>query len=175
MIKTPRLIIAPLTKSDCADIHYKNSFSEVAAFNTIEIPKNLKVTEDFLQPLFKPQQVENGQQLGWSIRLLKENTFIGELGMRVSSPKYNKGEIHYSLIPAFWNKGYATEAVQAILKHGFETLNLHRIEAGVATQNLKSIKLLEKVGMTREGMHRKILPIRGQWIDNFSYAILVED
>lgn len=95
--------------------------------------------------------------------------------MRVSSPKYNKGEIHYSLIPAFWNKDYATEAVQAILKHGFETLNLHRIEAGVATQNLKSIKLLEKVGMTREGMHRKILPIRGQWIDNFSYAILVED
>lgn len=172
MIKKPRLIIAPLTKSDCADIHYKNSFSEVAAFNTIGIPKNLKVTEDFLQPLFKPQQVE---QLGWSIRLLKDNTFIGELGKRVSTPKFNKGEIHYSLIPEFCNKGYATDAVQAILKHGFETLNLHRIEAGVTSQNLKSIKLLEKVGMTREGMHRKILLIRGQWIDNFSYAILVED
>jgi len=113
--------------------------------------------------------------LGWSIRLLKDNTFIGELGKRVSTPKFNKGEIHYSLIPEFCNKGYATDAVQAILKHGFETLNLHRIEAGVTSQNLKSIKLLEKVGMTREGMHRKILLIRGQWIDNFSYAILVED
>jgi len=45
----------------------------------------------------------------------------------------------------------------------------------VATQNLNSIKLLEKVGMTREGMHRKILPIRGGWIDNYSYAILEED
>ena len=175
MIKTPRLIIAPLTKSDCADIHYKNSFSEVAAFNTIGIPKNLKVTEDFLQPLFQPQQVENGQQLGWSIRLLKDNTFIGELGMRVSTPKFNKGEIHYSLIPEFWNAGFASEAVQAILEYGFNTLNLHRIEAGVATQNKNSIKLLEKVGMTREGMHRKILPIRGEWTDNFSYAILKED
>jgi len=175
MIKTQRLFIAPLTEFDCNDVHYKNSFPEVAAFNTIGIPKNLKVTEDFLQPLFKPQQVENGQQLGWSIRLLKDNTFIGELGMRVSTPKFNKGEIHYSLIPEFCNKGYATDAVQAILKHGFETLNLHRIEAGVTSQNLKSIKLLEKVGMTREGMHRKILLIRGQWIDNFSYAILVED
>ena len=175
MIKTQRLFIAPLTEFDCNDVHYKNSFPEVAAFNTIGIPKNLKVTEDFLQPLFKPQQVENGQQLGWSIRLLKDNTFIGELGKRVSTPKFNKGEIHYSLIPEFCNKGYATDAVQAILKHGFETLNLHRIEAGVTSQNLKSIKLLEKVGMTREGMHRKILLIRGQWIDNFSYAILVED
>tara|TARA_B110000037_G_scaffold31375_1_gene37705 strand:+ start:38 stop:364 length:327 start_codon:yes stop_codon:yes gene_type:complete len=88
---------------------------------------------------------------------------------------YNKGEIYYSLIPEFWNKGFATEAVQAILKYGFVTLNLHRIEAGVATQNLNSIKLLEKVGMTREGMHRKILPIRGEWVDNYSYAILEED
>ena len=175
MIKTQRLFIAPLTEFDCNDVHYKNSFPEVAAFNTIGIPKNLKVTEDFLQPLFKPQQVENGQQLGWSIRLLKDNTFIGELGKRVSTPKFNKGEIHYSLIPEFCNKGYATEADQAILKHGFETLTLHRIEAGVTSQNLKSIKLLEKVGMTREGIHRKILLIRGQWIDNFSYAILVED
>ena len=95
--------------------------------------------------------------------------------MRLTTPKYNKGEIHYSLIPAFWNKGYATEAVLAILKHGFETLNLHRIEAGVATQNLNSIKLLEKVGMTQEVMHHKILPIRGEWVDNYSYAILEED
>jgi len=124
---------------------------------------------------FEPQQVEQGQQLGWSIRLKKNNTFIGELGMRLTTPKYNKGEIHYSLIPTFWNKGYATEAVLAILKHGFETLNLHRIEAGVATQNLNSIKLLEKVGMTQEGMHRKILPIREEWVDNYSYAILEED
>ena len=175
MLHTPRLLIAPLTKADWKDIHYKNCFPEVAEFNTIGIPKSIEVTEKFLQPLFEPQQVEQGQQLGWSIRLKENNTFIGELGMRLTIPKYNKGEIHYSLIPTFWNKGYATEAVLAILKHGFETLNLHRIEAGVATQNLNSIKLLEKVGMTQEGMHRKILPIRGEWVDNYSYGILEED
>ena len=140
---TTRLLIAPLTKADCKYIHYKNCFPEVAEFNTIGIPESIEVTEKFLQPLFgTSQQVEQGQQLGWSIRLKENNTFIGELGMRLTTPKYNKGEIHYSLIPAFWNKGYATEAVLAILKHGFETLNLHRIEAGVATQNLNSIKLL---------------------------------
>jgi ribosomal-protein-alanine N-acetyltransferase len=143
MLHTPRLLIAPLTKADCKDIHYKNCFPEVAAFNTIGIPKSIEVTEKFLQPLFEPQQVEQGQQLGWSIRLKENNTFMGELGMRLTTPKYNKGEIHYSLIPTFWNKGYATEAVLAILKHGFETLNLHRIEAGVATQNLNSNKKIK--------------------------------
>ena len=175
MIQTPRLILAPLKKSDCKDIHYKNCFPEVAAFNTIGIPKDLEVTEKFLEPLFQPQSKEHEQQLGWSIRLKEKKTFIGELGMRLSTLKYNKGEIHYSLIPEFWNKGYGTEAVTALLSYGFETLGLHRIEAGVATQNFSSIKLLEKVGMTREGMHRKILPIRGAWVDNYSYAILVED
>ena len=56
-----------------------------------------------------------------------------------------------------------------------ETLNLHRIEAGVHTQNIRSIRLLENVGMQREGIHRGILPIGGKWEDNYSYAILRED
>ena len=44
--------------------------------------------------------------MGWAIRLKADNAFIGELGIRLSTPKYNKGEIHYSLIPEYWNKGY---------------------------------------------------------------------
>ncbi|MDC1460403.1 hypothetical protein N8345_00855 [Flavobacteriaceae bacterium] len=58
MLHTPRLLIAPLTKADCKDIHYKNCFPEVAEFNTIGIPKSIEVTEKFLQPLFDPKQVE---------------------------------------------------------------------------------------------------------------------
>jgi len=97
------------------------------------------------------------------------------LGIRLTTDKYNKGEIHFSLIPKYWNKGYATEAMQAIIKHDFKTLNLHRIEEGVAAQTMNSIKLLEKIGMTRQGMHRKILPIRGEWVDHSGYTILEED
>tara|TARA_B110000037_G_C16631658_1_gene306687 strand:- start:62 stop:388 length:327 start_codon:yes stop_codon:yes gene_type:complete len=108
MLHTPRLLIAPLTKSDCKDIHYKNCSPEVAEFTTIGVPKNIEVTETFLQTLFEPQQEEQVQQLGWFIRLKENNTFIGELGMRLTTVKYSKGEIHYSLIPKFWNKGYAT-------------------------------------------------------------------
>ncbi len=174
MIKSIRLNIVPLKASDCEDIHYKNSFPEVAEFNTIGIPKDIKITQRFLQPLFEPQNPEKEQLLGWSIRLKNNDTFIGELGMRVSSPKYNKAEIHYSLLPKYWNKGYASEAVETLIQYGFTVLNLHRIEAGVAIKNERSIKLLEKVGMAREGHHKKILPINGQWIDNYSYAILKE-
>jgi len=53
-----------------------------------------------------------------------------------------------------------------------EKFNLHKVEAGVATENHRSIRVLEKAGMTREGLRRKILPIRGEWKDNYHYAIV---
>ena len=83
--------------------------------------------------------------------------------------------MHYSLLPDYWGQGYATEAVRGLIGYAFEELGLHRLEAGVATGNLASIRVLEKAGMTREGLKRKILPIRGTWVDNFHYAILDED
>ena len=59
-----------------------------------------------------------------------------------------------------------------MLQFGFFELQLHRIEAGCAVENVASIKVLEHVGMIREGRKRQILPIRGEWIDNYFYAML---
>ena len=101
--------------------------------------------------------------------------FIGEAGLSVTNDRFRMGEIYYNLLPEFWGQGFATEAVKTIIKFGFEELRLHRIEAGVTTDNQMSIKVLEKVGMTREGLKRKMLPIRGNWKDNYHYAILEED
>ncbi len=68
--------------------------------------------------------------------------------------------------------GYTTEALDRILKFAFEELNLHRIEAGCAIENLASARVLEKAGFKLEGTKRKNLPIRGEWKDSFSFAIL---
>ena len=54
-------------------------------------------------------------------------------------------------------------------------LSLHKVEAGVACENERSIHVLEKSGMIREGLRRKILPIRGEWKDNYHYAIVEDD
>ena len=69
----------------------------------------------------------------------------------------------------------AYEALNKLLDFGFNDMRLHRIEAGCAVENIASSKVLEKVGMTKEGMKRKKLPIRGEWKDNYFYAILEED
>ena len=94
--------------------------------------------------------------------------------MFLTADRFKSGEFYYKFYPEFWGNGYATETAKAMINTGFTNLKLHRIEAGVATQNHASIRVLEKCGMKREGLHRKILPIRGEWKDNYHYAI-VED
>jgi RimJ/RimL family protein N-acetyltransferase len=61
------------------------------------------------------------------------------------------------------------------MNFGFKTLKLHRIEAGCAVDNIGSIKVLEKAGMTKEGRRREILPLKSGWSDNFEYAIVETD
>jgi RimJ/RimL family protein N-acetyltransferase len=170
-----RLLLSEITSEDIVAIHEMNCHRDVAKFNTIGIPESLSVTEKLLQPILMDQQKIPRSQYIWVITLKKTTEFVGEIGMSLSSKKYSKGEIHYSLLPHHWGNGYATEAVKQIIKFGFNTLQLHRITAGVAIENTVSIKLLEKVGMTREGHCRKILPLATGWSDNYEYAILEED
>ena len=96
-------------------------------------------------------------------------------GLNLASQKFKSGEIWYKLHPNYWGKGYATEALNRALDFGFDELKLHRIQAGCAVENIGSIRVLEKVGMTREGHKRKILPLKSGWSDNYHYALLETD
>ena len=118
---------------------------------------------------------ENRKSYTWKIIKKDTNEFIGVAGINLSANRFKLGEIHYGLLPEFWGNGFATEVAQMLIKTGFEHFRLHKVEAGVATENLRSIKVLEKSGMTREGLRRKILPIRGEWKDNYHYAIVEDD
>ncbi|WP_430788340.1 GNAT family N-acetyltransferase [Virgibacillus flavescens] len=69
-------------------------------------------------------------------------------------------------------KGYTTEAVKLLVEHGFEKLNLHRIEAGVMPHNIGSIRVLEKSGFHKEGIAKKNVQINGKWEDHQVLAII---
>jgi RimJ/RimL family protein N-acetyltransferase len=61
-------------------------------------------------------------------------------------------DIGYAFLPEFWSKGYALEAAQAVMKHAKDVLGLKRVVAIVDPANARSIRLLEKIGMTFEKM-----------------------
>jgi [ribosomal protein S5]-alanine N-acetyltransferase len=85
------------------------------------------------------------------------------------------GEIWYLVHPDFWGRGIATRAVKQLLDFGFGELALHRIWASCLPENPASARVLEKVGMRREGFLIKNLKIHGVWKSSFLYAMLAEE
>ncbi|MCH7323219.1 GNAT family N-acetyltransferase [Solibacillus sp. MA9] len=88
---------------------------------------------------------------------------------------YSSCFVGYSMDERYIGRGITTEAVRLLLEFGFNRLNIHRIEAYVAPQNIASIKVLEKSGFTREGLLRQLLFINGVWVDHYMYAILQDE
>jgi ribosomal-protein-alanine N-acetyltransferase len=110
-----------------------------------------------------------------AIVLPESGQLIGNCGVRVRDPEMRAGDIGYELDPAHWGHGYATEAARAMLAYGFGPLGLHRIGAECVAENTASARVLEKIGMTREGRLRRNVWMKGRWWDTLLYAILDDE
>jgi RimJ/RimL family protein N-acetyltransferase len=96
---------------------------------------------------------------------------MGHPGM----PPRTEAELGYIFDPAYGGRGYATEAVTAMVAHAFNRLGIRRITAGCFANNLASVRILEKLGMRREqhgvgdSWHAEL-----GWVDGYTYALLSE-
>lgn len=174
ILQTERLVLREITIGEIPFIHLLNSFPEVDKYNTLGLPKRIEDTEKIVYSILDDQKLIPKPRYVCKINDLEGN-IIGLLGIVIGKPKYFSAEIWYKIHPTYWNKGYATEAVKGVLNFCFNELKLHRIIAGCATENIGSLRVLEKAGFVKEAHHRKILPIRGEWVDNYEFAILEED
>ncbi|HVG12637.1 MAG TPA: GNAT family protein [Flavisolibacter sp.] len=174
-LQTSRLILADLSPLDLTDIHQLHSLPETDEFNTLGIPDSVHTTETILQVWLEEQQGNPRMSYIFAIRLAETQHFVGLIALNLGAANFKRGEVWYKLHPTFWRQGFAGEALRRVLQFAFTEIGLHRVEAGCAVENTASIKLLESVGMVREGRKRKVLPVRGQWLDNYFYAILESD
>lgn len=174
-IVTERLTLSEISLTDLENIHILHSIPEVDEYNTLGIPKTIEETEKLIKPIIQNRFKTPRDSYTWKICLKNSNQFVGLAGFTLSNDKFKLGEIYYKLHPDYWGNGYATEIAKRLVIKGFDDFELQKVEAGVATENIKSIRVLEKIGMTREGLRRKILPIRGEWKDNYHYAIVRTD
>ena len=88
---------------------------------------------------------------------------------------HGDADIRYVLHRDYWGRGRAAEAAGLLLQLGFGQLGLSRIWATCDVENRASARVLEKIGMQREGRLRRNLLIRGRWRDSYLYAILADD
>ncbi len=85
------------------------------------------------------------------------------------------GHIGYWLGETNAGKGLMVEALDLLSRYAFETIRLHRVEAACIPSNTRSVRVLEKVGFTREGLLRSYLKINGSWQDHYLYGLVSED
>ncbi len=174
-LQTNRLNLRQLSIRDLDKIHELHSLPETDQFNTLGIPETIQTTERIVNEWLAEQNAIPQAAYIFCIDNNKSKHFIGLIALNLGKTNFRTAEVWFKIHIDYWRQGYTTEALNKLLDFGFNDLKLHRIEAGCAVENIASSKVLEKVGMIKEGMKRKKLPIRGEWKDNYFYAILEED
>lgn len=106
------------------------------------------------------------------IHILPEEKPIGEVFIQLNWEEMREWEVGYEVHSEFWGKGYATEAVTLLIKHCFENLNAHKVVGFCNANNKKSAKLMERIGMKRDGILREGRMWRNDWCDEYVYSIL---
>ncbi len=173
--ETERLFIRDLSLKDVGAIHDLHSRPETDRYNTLGIPESIEHTTALVAEWLIDQQSKQRSSYIFVLELKESSDFLGLIALKMGKVNYKSAEVWYKLKQMHWSKGYATEAVKRILSFAFNDLKLHRVEAGCDADNLASARVLEKAGLQSEGRKRKVLPIRGDWKDNFIYGILEED
>ena len=174
-IKTERTILRLIKMGDLNSIHALHSLPETDEYNALGIPENIEETKSIIEPWIEENKSSKIRNYTFAIVSKSDENFIGLFGLKIGSQKYKRGEVWYKVHSDYWKMGYATETLRAVIDFGFDTLKLHRIQAGSAVGNIGSWKVLEKVGMIREGRGRQVLPLKSGWSDNYEYAILGSD
>jgi len=175
VLKTTRTLLRKIRNTDLQLIHDFHSLAETNEFNTLGIPENLAETQRIMEQWIAENAATDIRNYTLVIEGRKGSEFMGLVGFKLGTKKYRRGELWIKIVPQMWNMGIGTEVLSEMLNFGFDQLGLHRIEAGCAIKNTGSIKMLEKIGMKREGRGRQILPLDSGWSDNFAYAILETD
>lgn len=143
---------------------------EVARFMPWEVHNNPESSRHLVKFILK--RYKDNKPANWAVILKKENKLIGTCGFVSSFPSNKRAEISFALRHDFWGRGYASEAVKKTIEFGFKEPGYNRIEAFCDVENIASARVMEKCGMTCEGVLRQYAYLKGKFRDMKSYAIL---
>lgn len=175
ILETERLKLRQIRSEEAEDVFRMRTDSKAVEYLDIPAPRTVRDAYDLINKVarnFMEQKFPN-----WAITLKedKDDKMIG-YGGYVSRQKENaRAELGYLLAPEYWGKGYMSEAMDAILRYGFEQMELHSIEAVVHPGNRASIKLLERFNFAREAYFNENHFHEGQYNDTAIYSLLKRD
>lgn len=149
-LDTPRLLIRNWRESDRAAFHFLNSDDEVMRFFPF---RRTRAQSDDLLDRIRLDNEARGYGFA-ALELRATGECIGFAGLQpqdiVAARPAGTVEIGWRLAPAHWGRGYASEAAEALLEFGFETLGLEEIVSFAVWNNERSIAVMRRIGMVAE-------------------------
>ena len=175
-VHTSRLTLRPATHDDAAATWEFRRLSEVSRWLTQNTGTLTEYRDLFLDPgsLAKTLVVElEGHVIGDLMLDVQDAWAQTEVADRARG---TQGELGWVLHPGHTGRGYATDAVRALLGVAFDGLELRRVTAACFAANEASWRLMERLGMRRETYNvRESLHRSGEWLDGMVYALLAEE
>lgn len=171
ILTTTRLILKPFSPSDAEAVLAYRSDPEVTKYQNF-CPTNIEETKAFI---LRKSGTFNVEDSWFQLGIYREGQVIGDIGIHFIGPINSQCEIGYTLARNEQGKGYAQEAVTAVIDYLFGTLKKHRISASLDPRNAASEKLLQRMGFRREGCFLKSYYNNGVWEDDLVYGVLEEE
>lgn len=167
---TPRLILRDFVLSDCEAVYLLRSDPQVARFMEFA-PESAEQAEEWLRGAIFHNSQRPRESYNLAIDHAATNQLIGWIGIGPSSRYPDELGFGYMLAPAYWNRGYATEAVRHIVTFGFDSLQAPRISAWCYAENGASARVLAKAGLYLERTYEAVAPKSGALERCLEYAI----
>ncbi len=170
-METKRLLLRPFRPSDANDVlEYANDAEWVRYQVNVPYPFTLKDTEEFVRRFSDPAAWSNQPMFA----MVFERKVVGQVYLHFDrlDIQNERAELGYMLSRELWGQGLTTEAARAIVDWGFKNKGFHRIYAYCDPRNIGSWRVMEKLGMRREGLFRHHLKWNDEYRDALYYGIL---
>ena len=170
ILRTERLVLRELVKEDALALHQMRSDERVMRHIPRDLEQAVEESERVIATIAQNRAENTG--ITWGIALKENGMLIGTVGYYRLQLEHHRGEIGYLLHPDHWGQGYAGEAVDAAVDHGFRVLGFHSIEAVTDPENQASNKLLKTQGFTLEAHFRENYFRNGKFLDSLVWSRL---
>lgn len=168
-LTTQRLVLRPFTLADADDVFAYASDEEWGRYLPVPHPYARRDADGFVA-----RSVLREWDRGAVFAITAGGIVVGGMNLTVDSA-HAVAKLGYSLARPYWGQGLTTEAARAVAAWGFETFGLAKITAMADARNVGSWRVMEKLGMKREGYFRGHRLHRGERVDEVRYGLLRED
>jgi RimJ/RimL family protein N-acetyltransferase len=167
---TPRLLLRPLQQADAEVL--LAMFSNPVAMRYWSTAPWTDIAQAQRRIADDAAGHERGQHLALGIVRRDHGQLIGRCTLFDLWPSCRRAQVGYILDASAWGQGFAAEAVGALLRHGFDAMDLNRVEADIDPRNTASARLLQRLGFSREGLLRERWIVNGEVSDSEVFGLL---